>query len=93
MGRTLLLEYHDKFHGYSVNFVASKIREFYYFPHINKTLRSILNNCYQYKRLIAKESSKLMSPQKDIRFKTMVPPFTNVMIDYAGPLLGFDEVK
>ena len=34
-----------------------------------------------------------MSPQKDIRFQIMVPPFTNVMIDYAGPCLGFDEVK
>ena len=93
MGRTILLEYHDRFHGYGVNFVASKIREYYYFPHINKTLRSILKNCYQCKRLMAKESSQLMSPQKDIRFQTMVPPFSNVMIDYAGPILGFDEVK
>ena len=42
---------------------------------------------------MAKESSQLMSPQRDLRFQTMVPPFTNVMTDYAGPILGFNEVK
>ena len=34
-----------------------------------------------------------LNQQKDIKFQTKVPPFTNIMLDYAGPIIGYDEVK
>ena len=93
MGKLTLLEYHDKYHGFGANYIAAKIREKYNFAHINKPLRGIARNCFMCKKMLAKEASQQMSPQKDIRFQTMVPPFTNIMLDYAGPIIGYDEVK
>ena len=92
LGRLIMLSQHDKFHGYSSRFVAAKIREQYFIPQLTNRLSKIARNCYKCKLLRQEEAEQLMAPQKQIRLE-MVPAFTNIMIDYAGPMLAYDEVK
>lgn len=91
LGKLVLLETHDKHHGYGSRFVGAKVRENYYFTQLTKRLKKIAGKCYKCRLLHKKELSQLMAPQKDIIKST--PPFTHCVIDYCGPYSCMDEVK
>ena len=92
LGRLVILDTHDKYHGYGARFVASKIRERYYIPQLTPKLMEVSRKCYRCKYLLRQEMEQLMAPQKSLRLE-MTPPFTYIMVDLAGPMLAVDEVK
>ena len=92
LGKLVMLSEHDKYHGYSSRFVAAKVREQYYIPQLTQRLTKISRDCYRCKLLHQQEMEQLMAPQKQIRLE-IVPAFTHIMIDFAGPMWAYDEIK
>lgn len=71
------------------NIMLSKLRERYWIPKADSALRKILSQCVQCRRLSVKPSVQKMANLPPDRLTPDSPPFTNVGIDYFGPL----EVK
>ena len=92
LGKLIILQKHDDNHGYGARFIAAKVREKYYIPHLTAKLAEVSRHCYKCKLLHLQEVQQLMAPQKQLRLE-MVPPFTNIMLDYCGPARCIDEVK
>lgn len=85
----LLQDIHEKTGHSGRNFMLSRLRQQYWIPSANAAVRKILFRCVTCKKNHAKAQEQKMADLPMDRLLPDKPPFTNVGMDYFGPI----EVK
>ncbi|XP_070548346.1 uncharacterized protein [Ptychodera flava] len=85
----LLREIHERGQHFGRAYILSKLRERYWIPGANSAARSIVSKCVTCRRQRARLCEQKMADLPADRLQSNEPPFTNVGIDYFGPI----EVK
>nr|XP_033947601.1 uncharacterized protein LOC117452900 [Pseudochaenichthys georgianus] len=85
----LLQDIHERVGHSGRNYMLSRLRQRFWIPAANSAVRKILSRCVTCKRLQAKSHGQKMADLPSDRLLPNKPPFTNVGVDYFGPI----EVK
>lgn len=85
----ILKNIHEQTRHGGRNYILSKLREKFWVTHANAAARKILSNCPFCRRHQGKLCDQKMSDLPKERITPDFPPFTNVGVDYFGPI----EVK
>ncbi|XP_070567315.1 uncharacterized protein [Ptychodera flava] len=85
----ILREIHEKNQHFGRHYILSKLRERYWILNANSAARSIVSKCVICRRQRAKLGEQKMADLPADRVQPHQPPFTNVGVDYFGPI----EVK
>lgn len=84
---TLLLRHFHQETGHSGrNYNLSRLRKRFWIPQADSAIRKILSKCVTCRKISAKPGEQRMGSLPQDRLTTDKPPFTNVGIDYFGPL-------
>ena len=84
--RLIIRDVHENNAHVGCNQVRSILRNQYYIVREYSQIQSVLNDCVQCKRHNAKPCEQLMSNLPRERVEANNPPFTNVGVDYFGPM-------
>ena len=85
----LLQDIHEKTGHSGRNFMLSRLRQNYWIPSANAAIRKLLFRCVTCRKNHAKTQEQKMADLPIDRLLTDKPPFTNIGMDYFGPI----EVK
>ncbi|XP_051786109.1 uncharacterized protein LOC127528851 isoform X1 [Erpetoichthys calabaricus] len=69
------------------NYVLAQLRQKYWIPQANSSIRKIISKCTTCRRYNAKVGEQKMADLPEDRLAPNQPPFTNVGVDYFGPFL------
>ena len=83
----LIRELHERNAHAGVNHTLTLLRRKFYLPRGYKTVRDVIRRCVACKRHHGKTSEQKMADLPKARLEVDLPPFTNVGIDYFGPVL------
>lgn len=85
----ILKHIHEQMRHVRRNYILSKLRERYWITHANTAARKILSSCVFCKHHKGKMCDQKMADLSKERTTSDLPPFTNVGVNYFGPI----EVK
>ena len=85
---SLLLQHiHEKYGHCGRNYILSQMRRKYWIISANSEARKVRSKCVTCRLLEAKTAEQKMANLPQERTKSNLPPFTNVGMDYFGPIL------
>ena len=82
----LLKHVHEKYGHCGRNYMLSQLRKKYWITSANSAARKIISKCVTCKRLKGKVGEQKMADLPQERTLPDLPPFTNVGMDYFGPI-------
>lgn len=85
----ILKDIHEKSGHCGRNYMMSQLRQRYWLPKANSVIRKLLSNCVKCNKTHKKPCEQKMSDLPQDRVLPNQPPFSNVGVDYFGPI----EVK
>ncbi|XP_055542840.1 uncharacterized protein LOC129728427 [Wyeomyia smithii] len=82
----IIAHHHQKYHHQNYETVINQIRQKYCISRLRATVTRVRNNCQQCKNERVSPQPPIMADLPPARLDAFTRPFTNVGIDYFGPL-------
>lgn len=83
----ILRDIHEKLGHSGRNYMLSRLRQKFWIPTANSTIRKFLSRCVTCRKVSAKGQQQKMADLPKDRLQPDKPPFTHVGTDYFGPFL------
>lgn len=82
----ILQDIHEKIGHCGRNYMLSQLRQRYWIPSANSMVRQFLSRCVTCRKVKGKAQEQKMADLPEDRLLADKPPFTNVGVDYFGPV-------
>lgn len=83
----ILRDIHEKIGHCGRNYMLAQLRQRFWIPAANSTVRKFLSECVVCRKVSAKRTEQKMADLPKERLLPDKPPFTHVGVDYFGPFL------